>query len=126
MRRLLKQGGSEPGDGSLHGRLGLAGGDDVNRSAIPASGLEAWLGDYGTMDADEQEWHQNLYVQLKALCSIVGDEGLGQEQGTVCVDGKAFRAHASSCCRLWGGGVPEGGVDEHSASGGVSICLGAC
>lgn len=46
---------------------------------------------------------------MKALCSVVGDRGLGQEQGTVRVDERALRAYASSRCYWWGGGVLEGG-----------------
>lgn len=57
------------------------------------------------MDASEQEQGQNLYISVKALRSIMGGKGLGQEPGTVSVDGRAFRAYASQLLTLvgWGG-----------------------
>lgn len=52
--------------------------------------MDNLLGDYGIMHASEQEQDQNVSISVKALRSIVGDEGLGQEPGAVSVDGKAF------------------------------------
>lgn len=52
--------------------------------------MDNLLGNYGIMHASEQEQDQNVSISVKALRSIVGDEGLGQEPGAVSVDGKAF------------------------------------
>lgn len=92
----MKQGRSEwgyPGSKSWVGRR-LS---DIDRFAFWAYCIESLFGDYGIMDASEQEQDQNLYSSMKALCSIMGDKGLGQELGTVSVDGKAFRVMPRSC-----------------------------
>lgn len=47
--------------------------------------MDNLLGNYGIMHASEQEQDQNVSISVKALRSIVGDEGLGQEPGTVSV-----------------------------------------
>lgn len=52
--------------------------------------MDNLLGDYGIMHASEQEQDQNVSISVKALRSIVGDEGLGEEPGAVSVDGKAL------------------------------------
>lgn len=64
---------------------------DIDRFAFQAYRMDNLLGDYGIMGASEQE--QGFYMSVKALQSIVGDEGLGREPGTASVDGRAFRVY---------------------------------
>lgn len=71
--------------------------------------MDNLLGDYGIMDASEQEQDQNVSISVKALRSIVGDEGLGQEPGTVSVDGKAFGVYVClTAVGTSGRGLPGG------------------
>lgn len=69
--------------------------------------MDNLLGDYGIMDASEQE--QDFYMSMKGLQSTVGDKGLGQEPGTVSVDGRAFRVYIClTAVGTSGRGLPRG------------------
>ena len=73
------------------------------------------------MHARAQEQDQNLYISMKAPHGIVGDNGLGQEPGTVSVGGRAFRVYASRLLT-----PVEWGLPGETVNSGVSSPLDTC